>query len=186
MKELLAVSLAAFGLTTSTTVRVTPADGRRLAEQAFAQDGDPRYTLVLAPGPEAFKIAGDRVTLSATATLHFGVDFTCPVRISGRPVIRGNRVGLEAPDITSDDWSCRSGGAALQRFAVSSLQKGGWDLPMALVRSSWDPTNPGPRVKGAQCLTTDQIRLRAVSLEAAAMVVSVELPDSAFRQRCPS
>ena len=109
MKQLLAVSLAAFGLTTSTTVRVTPADGRRLAEQAFAQDGDPRYTLVLAPGPEAFKIAGDRVTLSATATLHFGVDFTCPVRISGRPVIRGNRVGLEAPDITSDDWSCRSG-----------------------------------------------------------------------------
>lgn len=182
----LVTSITFFGLTTSTAVRVTPADGRRLAEQAFAQNADPRYTLVLASGPEAFQIAGDRVTLTATATLHFGVDFTCPIRISGRPVIRDNRVGLDGPDITSDDWSCRSGGAALQRFAMGSLQRGGWDLRSDLVRASWDPTATGPRVKGAECLTPDQIRLRAVSLEAAAMVVQVELPDSALKQKCPT
>ena len=148
MKQLLAVSLAAFGLTTSTTVRVTPADGRRLAEQAFAQDGDPRYTLVLAPGPEAFKIAGDRVTLSATATLHFGVDFTCPVRISGRPVIRGNRVGLKAPDITSDDWGFPEWWRRIAAFRSFVTAKGRLGPPHGSGALLMGPDQSGPTTEG--------------------------------------
>jgi hypothetical protein len=181
----LVLLLPAFGLTTA-AVRVTTADGRRLAEAAFAQNKDPRYTLTLVRGPDAFQIAEGRVTLAAVVTLHLGLDLTCPIRISGRPVIRGNRVGLEAPGITSDDWSCRTAGAALEQFAVGSLQAGGWDLSSELVRASWDPAQTGPRIAGAQCLTPDQVTLRAVSLESAAMVVQVELPDSALRQKCPT
>lgn len=182
--RLLVIVVPAFGITTA-AVRVTTADGRRLAEAAFAEAQDPRYTLSLVNGPNAFQIVDGRVILAANVTLHFGMDLTCPIRISGRPVIRGNRVGLDAPDITSDDWSCRTAGAALQHYAVASLQAGGWDLSSVLVRASWDPTQAGPRIDGAQCLRPEQIKLRALSLESAALVVEVELPDSAFRQKCP-
>jgi hypothetical protein len=185
LARLILSSIAVLPATVGVQVKVSPADGRRLVEEAFARNNDARFTLSLVAGPGAFQIAGDRLLLSGYATLHLGMDLTCPIRISGYPVIRDNRVGLDAPDITSDDWSCRTAGAALRGYAVASLGKGGWDLPLTLVRASWDPTQTGPRVSGAQCLTTDQIRLRSVALETAAMVVQVELPDSALRQKCP-
>ncbi|HTS89248.1 MAG TPA: hypothetical protein VMG41_12225 [Gemmatimonadales bacterium] len=185
MKAFLLLSvLPALGVAKA-DVRITPADGRRLAQAAFAESRDPRYTLTLAPGPDAFQIANGRVTMVATVTLHLGMDIACPVRISGRPVIRGKWVGLDAPGIDSDDWTCRTAGAALERFALSSLQAGGWDLSSILVRASWDPTQPGPRIPGVQCLTPAEITLRSVTLEPQAMVVQVELPDSAVRQKCP-
>jgi len=170
----------------SVLVRVSPSEGRRLVEDALSRRQDSRFTLSLRPGPSAFQVTGDRILLNATATLEMGAPLSCPVQITGHPVIRDNRVGLDGADITSDDWSCRTAGAMLRGYAIASLQQGSWDLASQLIRASWDPTDDAtPRLEKVECLVPGQVTLRSVSLEANAMVVRVELPDSAVRQRCP-
>lgn len=157
-------------------VRVTAADGRRLVEQALAQGNSKVVVLTLQPGASAFQVQGARVVLLASAQ---SGPLTCPVRISGVPVIRANQLALTAPDITTSGMLCDSALDLLRQKSLESLTAHPWDLATRLAIASLHPADPGPRLPIPGCVLPEQLVLKAVSPKAAYLAVTVEVlpPD---------
>jgi hypothetical protein len=162
-------------------VRVTAADGRLLVEEALAQ-GDTRVlSLTLQPGASAFRVEEGRIILLATAQ---SGPLICPVRISGVPAIRANRLALLAPDIGTDGMLCNSALNVLRQKSLESLAAHPWDLAERLARASVDPSLPGPRLPATGCLAASQVRLRAVRARAAYLAVSVTVLPRGAGEGC--
>ncbi|MDZ4862290.1 MAG: hypothetical protein SGJ01_02495 [Gemmatimonadota bacterium] len=151
-------------------VRVTAAEGRHLVEEALAQDQGKVVSLTLQPGANAFRVEGARVVLLATAR---SGPLACPVRISGVPAIRTNRLVLTAPDITTTGMMCNGALDLLRQKSLEALASHPWDLAAHLAQASVRPSLPGPRLRGPGCLLADQLRLRTVRAQAAFLAVGI-------------
>jgi hypothetical protein len=169
------------GLAPTHEVRVTAAEGRRLVEEALAQDQGKFVSLTLQPGASAFRVEGTRVVLLASAE---SGPLTCPIRISGVPAISDNRLVLTAPDITTSGMMCNGALDLLREKSLASLSSHPWDLATHLARASADPARPGPRLPVSDCLLPSQVRLRTVRARAAFLAVGVTVLPRNTVQAC--
>jgi hypothetical protein len=158
------------GVTPDHEVRVTAAEGRRLVEEALAQDQGKIVSLTLQPGVNAFRVEGARVVLLASAQ---SGPLICPVRISGIPAIQSNLLVLTAPDITTSGMLCNGALDLLRQKSLEALAAHPWDLAAHLAQASVNATLPGPRLRVPGCLRPDQLMLRTVRAQAAFLAVGL-------------
>ncbi len=174
--------LAAQGTPGRYDVRLTEADGRLLVSEELAKGNNGLVKLALQPQGQAFQVLNGRITLAATAE---SSGLVCPVRISGVPIITGNRLSLKEADVTTEGMVCNGTLTVLKPKAIEALLAHPWDLADRLARASTEPALPGPRLPVSGCLTASQLTLSAVQPRGNTLVVTIAVGSRAAAEPCP-
>lgn len=162
-------------------VTLTEADGRLLVGEELSKGNNGVVRLSLSQQGNPFQIQNGRITLAATAATDM---LTCPVWISGVPVIASNRLSMTAADVRTDGVLCNGTLTVLKPKALESLTAHPWDLAGRLAKASANPSLPGPRLPVSGCVAVDQLTLREVHASGNSLVVGVDVAPRAAGNAC--
>ncbi|MEO8031605.1 MAG: hypothetical protein ABJC74_10300 [Gemmatimonadota bacterium] len=163
-------------------LKLSEADGRLLVGEELAKGNNGIVRLALTTEGNAFQIQNGRITLSATAATDM---LSCPVWISGVPVIVGNQLTIAGADVRTDGVLCNGTLTVLKPKAIEALTAHPWDLAGRLAQASTRPALPGPRIPVSGCLAASQMTLRNVHASGNTLVVGVEVAARRSESGCP-